>query len=102
MQSYTLSVDHTYNCQEIQTKYELDNICINQANNNINFACNDEYNIMHNTYSSQQIKLFSKNKISKGAIFLWLCALIIMYYISIKYFIMSILSLFNAYFNKIL
>ena len=93
MQSYTMSIEQTNNCQELQTKYELDNI---------SFACNNEYNIMHNIYSSQQIKLFSKNKISKGAIFLWLCALIIMYYISIKYFIMSILSLFNAYFNKIL
>jgi len=93
MQSYTISIEHTNNCQELQTKYELDNI---------SFTCNNEYNIMHNIHGSQQIKLFSKNKISKGAIFLWLCALIIMYYISIKYFIMSILSLVNAYFNKIL
>lgn len=45
---------------------------------------------MHNIHGSQQIKLFSKNKISKEAIFLWLCALIIMYYISIKYFIIRI------------
>lgn len=88
-----MSIEQTNNCQELQTKYEL---------NNISFASNNEYNIMHNIHSSQQIKLFSKNKISKWAIFLWLCALIIMYYISIKYFIMSILSLVNAYFNKIL
>ena len=75
--------------EHIKTK---NNIIIKQTDNNISFANNDVYIVMQTNRNLQQIispqirtvSEVKKNKISKELLFLWCCALFVMYYIIVN------------------
>jgi len=71
----------------INTHREIkNNIIIKQTDNNICFANNGVYIVMRTNRNSQQIKAVNevKNDISKELLFLWCCALFVMYYIIVN------------------